>query len=52
LRGRAVKALTSDQLEAVLASRAEAQHVADELVAAAVHHAAENNVSAVVIDIS
>lgn len=47
-----VKALASEQLQAVLASSAEAQRVADELVAAAVNHGAEDNVSAVVIDVS
>jgi serine/threonine protein phosphatase PrpC len=47
-----VKALTPEQLAVVLASRGEAQHVADELVAAALNHAAEDNVSAVVIDVS
>ena len=47
-----VKALTPEQIEAVFASRAEAQLVADELVTAAVDHGAEDNVTAVVVDVS
>jgi protein phosphatase len=45
------KALTTAQLEAALASRAEAQHVADELITMAVDRGAEDNATAVIIDI-
>lgn len=47
-----VNALSSEQLESVLAPRTGAQHAARELVTVAVDHDAEDNVSAVVIDVS
>lgn len=46
------QALTPEQLEAVLASSAEAQRVADDLITVAVDHEADDNVTALIIDIS
>jgi PPM family protein phosphatase len=45
------KALSSDELNAVLSSKAEAQESADTLVAHAVDRAAEDNVTVLVIDV-
>jgi PPM family protein phosphatase len=45
------KALSSDELSAVLGSRTEPQESADKLVASAVDHAAEDNVTVLVIDV-